>query len=232
MKKILVLLVSIAFFSSCFHKEVNIRPEKRITITGKVSTDSGNYLSDIPVISYGSLDHFTSAYESSYLGAGESGDSGDFKFVSLDTYNSFFTVAINPDENDTYHSEYTSVYLMDSLDQHGTYINFDEIKLKKKFPVDLHLENSNSSNEIKFLVSFSPAIETYLIEDRNIGRSFETYFSSNSFEGKLDETNTEEDFSFDYVENTEVSLRYQINGGAVKDTLLNLSETNTFQFEF
>lgn len=224
------LPILIVFLYGCVHEEVRIRPDKRVTVSGMITTED-SFLNNIPVISYGCLEQFNTVDDYSRLGHGNTSDTGNFKFTSLDSYNSFFTLAINPQEAQNYNSDYTSVYLMDTLDRHGTYLNFERIILKKKFPVTLELTESQSSL-ISYRIAITPAIETFLIQNRIFGEPFETAFFPKVFEGKLDETSPSTSISFDYVASTNIILKYQIDGGEVRDTTLNLSEPSTYQIEF
>lgn len=80
----LCCLVTTFCFYSC--QDIDIENNKRITVSGKVVDQDGNLLNDINV---------QSVVEEYTLGAGSSNASGDFSYVSLQSYSNDFVTLIN-----------------------------------------------------------------------------------------------------------------------------------------
>lgn len=169
MKRSIQLLLIAFFFFSCTPEKVRIRPEKRISVTGKVRDVTSSSLAGIPVVSSGALGGYVSGSPYQVLGGGRTNTSGDFDFVSLDTYNSDFTVSINAENREFYKEAYASVHYVDQEDNHGSLLNLGNVVLPKKVDFTFSVENTSATQgELTLSVRFSGQVLYYKLMNGGI----------------------------------------------------------------
>ena len=156
MKQLLIFLILSLLIFSCVPDRVRIRSEKRVSVTGKVVSVNNGGIQGIPVISSGALGGNVSGSPYQILGMGRTSDSGDFNFVSLDTYNSDFSVSINAENEEFHNEDYASIHYVDQEDDHGIFLTLGRVVLPKKIDFHFSVENvSDTQEEVFFTITYS-----------------------------------------------------------------------------
>lgn len=234
-RKVSIIIIVFSLLG-CFREKVRIRKGIRVTVSGSVVDQQDVALENIPVRTFGNLDTFyiREISKSNLFGEIETDKAGEFKFVSLDNKNSFFTVAINPQESKFYNPDYNSVYLMDTIDDHGTYISLNDLNLKNTTPVSLQLINTQVGSEIFYEIDTESSTELFLIQDHTAGEPLilENFELENELKGRLNDENSEKLIVFSYVEGSEIKIKYRIDEGEIQETVLNPGSESTIRFEF
>ena len=189
---------------------VDVEDNKRSHIKGKILDGLENPVRDITIKS-----------EARYnLGEDISDLQGNFDFTSLVSNAKYFKIKINERNSSSYNEEWCSVsYHFENKDLPNSFA-FDTIRLNKKVNFHFKTERVSSTEPVYVVVkTVKPDVE-YAVNFSHLG--FEKY---QVFTKNISPIEPDINESFEAVENTEVSIAYQIGNSATQQVNIPLNQS-------
>ncbi len=218
---------------SCFREHISVRPNTRVSITGALKDGEGNPVSGISILSFGQEYPFNFfVYSGAVLGKGFSDSQGNISFESLDTNNWNFAISVNPPDSKEYNPLYGTLNYIDSIDNHGRYIQLENQILKKKSTSVLKLTNS-TGDTIHYKIKFPASAQQYLIENRHVGDTISSRNFSNFVIVKNDlGAGHIANIPVNSLKNSDLIIFYSASNAGEQARTIPLINQDTINFEF
>jgi len=206
-----------------------------VQVRGNIVDVNNEPIPDIIIETGGSFGIMETINDSNRLGDGLSDSSGLFNFISLDTRNSNFNIAINSIDQASHNTAYESVFLIDTTNAFGSFLNFeDAVILRPKLQVELNLSKASAGSEqIDYQIRYVPSGRRFLIEGGQISNQIENINGNGHFNSSLSTSRPERTLLLDLIEGSTILINYVIDGGTAQDSILTPSRTqNSYSIEF
>ena len=229
MKRILLLLLTLVFFSGC--DEVLIEEYNRIEVYGNLISGETEAVPEIQVFSVGVSGNNLSSNTKKILGRGISGANGNFNFISLDSYSHDLLFAINPSEF-VENSQYGSLYFYDLSGNHSKHYNLGEVELARRTDFNLNIVRTPQTQDIlRYSLDYENPVKHFVHENGNF---IEENDSGNfiSLREHLPE-NDPVTWTLSTVAGSNIKMVYSLGEGPVQEIIIPVSiENNDYDFEY
>lgn len=230
MKKLILIFGVISLISGC--ERVRIEPDKRIEIAGKLVDVNGEGIPGISVFALGFGNSIQSGGTNNILGKAETNASGNFNFVSLDSYNRDFGIAVNPPVFEDAVAR-TSYYYTDGNDEHQTEYLLDPISLPKRIDFNLHIENTSGTQDtLIFSIRHEPV--KHFFEYQNGAFNRVESLEDNLITLREHRPDSEPgNIQFSAPVGTEIKLIYNLGESPVEEVVIPVTpETTSYELEY
>ena len=230
MKNLILIFGVVAMFSSC--ERVRIEPDKRIEIAGTLLDENGEGISGISVFALGVRNSIQSAGTNNILGKTKTDAAGNFKFVSLDSYNRDFGIAVNPTGFEESVAR-TSLYYLDEADEHQEQYACASVNLPKKVDFRLHIENTSATQDTLIYSIRHEAVKQFF-EYQNGSFNRVENLEDNLITLREHRPNSEPiNIEFSAPVGTEIKLTYNLGENPIEEVIIFVTpETTSYDLEY